>query len=374
MLFVLSKRAVSPQIDTGGEVENDARFEIAYVHSERKNGLRHQYPKWTRAKNCGRTLSRSTLLASTLGHSFWQQSWQKTDVHTRQTTFDRVSNWRYREKKGNSMQKMTQRFLLFGKKGNLLALICVLGFGFFQVISVPTASARAVNTGSDPSVIIVVDDTANSGCTKSIEQGIGTAHESVTTQVCSPATILDTRIVKKSAAIAQNDAYVLLPPKNASVAILKQTVAAVQKLRNSKKASLQSGMSPLSCSTGQVTLHATGYPGNGAVSALVYINYYKNGCNGIFIDNVSEEGITVPNDTYYANQDFYASDYFGWWNFYTGCPSVNNHYWISMTLDRSEPYGDYYVAGWLDVALVNDWCSTWAGGNWYESQSSFLLN
>jgi hypothetical protein len=84
---------------------------------------------------------------------------------------------------------------------------------------------------SDPSVIIVVDDTANSGCTKRIEQEIGTAHESVATQVCTPETILDTRIVNKSTAIAQHDAYMLLPPKNASIATLKQTFADMQKLR-----------------------------------------------------------------------------------------------------------------------------------------------
>lgn len=264
---------------------------------------------------------------------------------------------------------------LKGKKVSLFALVCVLCFGLLEAISVPTASARAVNTVSDPSVIIVVDDTANSGCTKRIEQGIGTVHESVTTQVCSPGTILDTRIVKKSTAIAQNNAYVLLPPKNASIATLKQTFADVQKLRKSKKASLQSGMTQSSCRTGQITLFATGYPGGGnGIRAVVDITYYvNNDCSGIFIDNVSEEGVNVPNDTYYANQDFYASDSFGWWGPF-GCPQVNNAYWITLNINHSEPYGDYYVAGWLNAANVNDYCSTWIGGNFYERQSSFLLN
>jgi hypothetical protein len=36
-------------LDTGGEVENDARCELTHVHFERENGLRHQYPNWTRA-------------------------------------------------------------------------------------------------------------------------------------------------------------------------------------------------------------------------------------------------------------------------------------------------------------------------------------
>jgi len=49
-----SKRGVIPESDTGGEVENDARFEIACVHSERENRLRHQYRKRSRAKNCVR--------------------------------------------------------------------------------------------------------------------------------------------------------------------------------------------------------------------------------------------------------------------------------------------------------------------------------
>jgi hypothetical protein len=271
------------------------------------------------------------------------------------------------------MQKITQRFFLLREKVNLLALMCVLGFGFFQVISVPTASARAVNTVSDPSVIIVVDDTANSGCTKRIEQGIGTVHESVKTQVCSPGTILDTRIVKKSKAISQNEIYVLLPGKNASNATIKQTFADMQKLRKSKKASLQSGMTPSLCVTGQVTLIATGYPGGGnRIRTLVDITYY-NSCSGIFIDNVQEQGVNVPNDSYYANQDFYANDWFGWWGPF-GCPQVNNAYTITLNINKAEPYGDYYVAGWLNAAVVSDWCSSWAGGHWYESQSSFLLD
>lgn len=249
--------------------------------------------------------------------------------------------------------------------------MCILGFGFFQVISVPTASARAVNTVSDPSVIIVVDDTANSGCTKRIEQGIGTAHESVTTQVCTPGTILDTRIVNKSTAIAQNNAYMLLPPKNAPIATLKQSFADMQKLRNSKKASLRSAMMQSRCVTGLTKLFATGYPGgDNGIRAIVDITYY-NHCSNIFIDNISEEGVNVPNDYYYAAMDFYANDSFGWWSF-SGCPSVNNAYWIPLNINRTEPYGEYYVAGWLNTGIVNDYCNNWA--QFYENQSSFLLN
>ena len=33
----ISKQSVYPKSDTGGEVENDARFELACVHSEREN-------------------------------------------------------------------------------------------------------------------------------------------------------------------------------------------------------------------------------------------------------------------------------------------------------------------------------------------------
>jgi hypothetical protein len=270
------------------------------------------------------------------------------------------------------MQKITQRFFLLRKKVKLLALMCVLGFCFFQVISVPTASARAVNTVSDPSVIIVVDDTANSGCTKRIKQGIGTAHESVTTQVCTPGTILDTRIINKSTAITQHDAYVLLPPKNASVTTLKQAFADIQNLRNSKKASLRSVMMQSSrCVTGLTTLVASGYPGgDNGIRAIVDITYY-NYCSRIFIDNISEEGVNVPNDYYYAAMDFYANDSFDWWSF-SGCPSVNDAYSISLNINRTEPYGDYYVAGWLNTGIVSGYCNNWA--QFYENQSSFLLN
>ena len=271
------------------------------------------------------------------------------------------------------MQKITQKFFLLREKGTLLALICVLGFGFFQIISVPTASAHTANTVSDPSVIIVVDDTANSGCIKRIEQGIGTAHTSVTTQVCTPGTILDTRIVKKSIAIAHHDAYVSLPSENASIAILKQTSVEVQKLRESKKASLQSNIMRPSCSTGLHVLIATGYPGgNNGIRLTETITYYNN-CSGIFIDNVQEQGVNVPNDYYYANEDFYSNDSFGWGSF-SGCPQVNNAYSITLNINKSEPYGLYYVAGWLNAGVVSDWCSTWAGGHLYETQSSFLLN
>ncbi len=51
LLAGIGKRTVSPQSDTGGEVENHALFERACVHSERENGLRHQYPKWTSANS-----------------------------------------------------------------------------------------------------------------------------------------------------------------------------------------------------------------------------------------------------------------------------------------------------------------------------------
>ncbi|GHO60499.1 hypothetical protein [Ktedonobacter robiniae] len=270
------------------------------------------------------------------------------------------------------MQKIQQRFFLLRKKVNLLALVCVLCFGFFEAISIPTASAHAANTMSDPSVIIVVDNTANRGCTKRREQGIGTAHESVSTQICSPGTILDTRIVKKTTAIAQHDAYVLLPHKNASTAILKQTFADVQKLRNSKKASLQSSMAQSSCFTGQETLYATGNPGGNGYCAYVDITYYANGCSGIFIDRVSEQGVNMPNDTYYADVGFYANDWFGWGGPF-GCPSVYDAAPITLNINHSEPYGDYYVAWWLNLTVVNDYCNDrWA--SFLESQSSFLLN
>ena len=271
------------------------------------------------------------------------------------------------------MQKKTQRFFLLREKGTLLALMCVLSFGFFQIISIPTASAHTVNTVSDPSVIIVVDDTANSGCTKRIEQGIGTAHKSVTTQVCTPGTVLDTRIVKKSIAIAQHDAYVLLPSKNASIATLKQTSVEMQKLRESKKALIQSDMMRPSCTTGLDHLIATGYPGgSNGIRVTMDITYYNN-CSGIFIDNVQERGVNVPNDSYYANQDFYSNDWFGWWSV-SGCPQVNNAYWITLNINKSEPYGLYYVAGWLNANTVSDWCSSWSWANNYNNQSSFLLN
>jgi hypothetical protein len=61
-----NKQIESPTLDPGDEVENDALFQVACVHAEQGNQLRHQDQEWTRAKICIRSGRKCTAFASQL--------------------------------------------------------------------------------------------------------------------------------------------------------------------------------------------------------------------------------------------------------------------------------------------------------------------
>jgi hypothetical protein len=270
-------------------------------------------------------------------------------------------------KEGSSMQKENSGH--FNKQRKyFLVLICLLCFSLVGISASVVPSAHAASRESDPMVAIVVDATPK-GCTQRIvTQRAGTSNHQTVTRACPSGTFLKTQLIRLSVAQAHHDKYVALPLPGASRAELQRASTAMNQLRAQLRPT--PSVKPLACYDGGATtnLYTTANIGSGTLIAM-NVNYYISGdCSSIFLDNIVEQGDNVPNDFYYADVDFYASDSFTW-STITGCPSVNNHYSISRSLNRTEPYGDYYVAGWLNPGTLG-----YCGSSFLEDQYSVLLN
>lgn len=47
-------------------------------------------------------------------------------------------------------------------------------------------------------------------------------------------------------------------------------------------------------------------------------------------------------------------------------------FWISFTINRAEPYGDYYIAGWLNPGVLSYYDIPW--GSLYMKEVAKLVS
>jgi hypothetical protein len=243
----------------------------------------------------------------------------------------------------------------------LCSSICLIAFGVNAALF-PSLHAYAAGGSGDPLVAVVVDKTQESSCTETFRANIGTSHESVTHIPCPAGTIMAEVTVHRSQAIAQHEAYVVLPAAQASSSVRQQTLKQIQQLQEAKQTTLRSQIS-------KYAIPATGCGGNGSVSATW--------------SSVDFGGVTLyPNIAFYKSSDCstayftdsqlnsggnYDSD--DWWLFdmYAGyqynvpsCTDVGvpGHYF--HLVDQSAPVG-YYYENWVNPFYE---CDTSEGAIW----------
>lgn len=239
---------------------------------------------------------------------------------------------------------------LLGRKWKrFLALVCIVCSSLVGIFLTTVPFAYAASIKTDPLVVIMVDET-NQGCTQQVTSKTDSSHVATVTNPCPPGTVLGTRVVRESIAIIQHEAYVTLPSPHASLATLEQTDAALQRLREEKGEQIRAHVAPMACVTGQKQANVTATINSGAIQIHLIVTYDTNDCSNIFLDHTGEKGYNVPDDVYFSDIDFYANDNWTW----GGCPVVNNSDWKNLYIDKTEPWGDYYVAGWLNSGDLSE--------------------
>lgn len=221
---------------------------------------------------------------------------------------------------------------------------------------VPTSQAASSN---EPNVFIAVDGTANANCVLKHHISDSTSSTTTTTSVCSPGTVIVSKQVRLSQAIAAGEKYVIVPPQPWTPTVIAKFNKEVDTLMHEKDAAIKARtvnsniVHPNTNSCGSTdTLEATwnafganldstlGYslPYSCAYVDLIYFTQQSNSANGF--DHMQ-----------------YSSAY---WD--PGCPDLSKYtYGYLYKLDAIENIGLYfepYVAsgtlcGISDKAYIN---------------------
>lgn len=148
--------------------------------------------------------------------------------------------------------------------------------------------------------------------------------------------------IRRSQAISQHEAYVVLPSAHASSAVLQQVLQQIQMLHESERASLQSQLSKY---THPAT--ACGSDGSASISGFkvdggdfnASITFYKSSdCTTAFFNNSQLNNTSQMYDDAIWPRDQYAGYYYN----VPGCPDVKpvGHY--SHLVSQSAHVGYYY--------------------------------
>jgi hypothetical protein len=201
--------------------------------------------------------------------------------------------------------------------------------------------AHAAQVSSNPLVLVAVDKTQSSSCTEIFQANIGTPQAATKQISCAPGTIMADVTMLRSQAIAQHEAYVVIPSPQDSAAIHQQYTKQIQALHASKQATLQSQMStyaPLVTRCGQTgSISLTWDLFEGTLNAS--ISFYKStDCTTVFFQD-SQLNTTVA--TYYAliwSMDIYAGNSYS----VPSSPNVQSIGHRFHLVGSSAPTGYYY--------------------------------
>lgn len=245
--------------------------------------------------------------------------------------------------------------------GSLLLCIiaCLTVFGIRGTVS-STPKAYAAQVSTDPLVIISVDRTQKSSCTETFQANIGTPLQVTKHIPCVPGTIMSDITVRRSQAIAQHEAYVLLPSASASPAVRQQTLQQIQRLHQSKQTLLQSRMSHYSLPTtacgGDGTASLTWNLDGGTFFASISF-YRSTDCTTAYFNSSQLNTNVALFDDAYWSYDLYAGYGYG----VPGCPDVKAVGHRFHLVSQAAPIHNYYYENWLypDAACQQNYDYTW---------------
>lgn len=208
----------------------------------------------------------------------------------------------------------------------LVTASCLLSVVGALLIGSSTALAAPTSTISDPLVVVARDTTMRGLCTITWEVHRGAQQLSRSTSACPAGSVVGTFIIPLSQARTAGEAFVVLPPRNASSSTLaraqQQVDGLVATVAAHSRASVQSGfIRPLiACnSTGSVT--ASWDPSFDLNTILDSIVNYSKAPDCTMTINQSELRGTFLNTSTYWDHDAYASSTWG-----RNCFTLTNSY------------------------------------------------
>lgn len=242
--------------------------------------------------------------------------------------------------------------------------ILALSIGLLSVFGAMLLSATAVfasSATSDPVVVVAVGSVLPlSDCTDEVTYYAGTPHAITKIEACEmPAIQVRSEQVHLSQAVANHEAYVILPASNASQATLKKAEEQMYALMESTGSALrrtlgQYNIKPYNpCETGTHTTHWYNWTPNG-VSVVVTVVWNESyDCSTIFIDNVALQGLNAPNAMYWGHTQYAG----GWWDEHCAYIGTNT---LHQYINSSQP-ANYTLEPW-----VSDGSNcTWFDNYWY---------
>jgi len=223
------------------------------------------------------------------------------------------------------------------------AILSVLVTTFVAGIGGDLSSAHASSVSDDPLVIVSLDKTQSSSCTEIFQANIGTAQASTKRISCPPGTIMVDAKEHRSQAIAQHEAYVIIPSAQASSVVYQQYLKQIKIIHASKQAHLRS----LSL-TSQYAHPATRCGKNGGASLTwntdggslnASIGFTKStDCSTAYFGDSQLNTTAALQYGRAWGQDAYASNQWGVPN----CPSVVTVGHRFHLVSQSGPIGYYY--------------------------------
>lgn len=170
---------------------------------------------------------------------------------------------------------------------------CIVVVMLSSVLTAATAEAAV-----EPQVVIAVDNTASAPCTKQVTTAFSTPNARTTTSACPVGTVISSKEVKLSEAIANKEKYVTLPPKPWTSEIAAKFDTDVKNLIRAKGNALRAttvkphNQHPaITCDTQEVQLtyswSVPSYPWYGVTitSSLIYSE--ASNCTAVYLENTS---------------------------------------------------------------------------------------
>lgn len=245
-----------------------------------------------------------------------------------------------------------------------LLLLCTTLIGSLPAFQLNSSTAHAASLSNDPLVTVSIDKTQGSSCIEIFQANIGTPQAATKQISCAPGTIMADVTMLRSQAIAQHEAYVVLPSPQDLATIHQQYTKQIQVLHASKQATLQSQMSTYalpatSCGqTGSASLTWNlngGYIGGGTLNAS--ISFYKSSdCTTAFFQDSQINTTAALYESAIWPTDMYAGNSYG----LRDCPDVEwtGHYFHLVS--QSAPTGYYYE----NYLYVGSPCNSTLGPEW----------
>ncbi|HLV99515.1 MAG TPA: hypothetical protein VKT82_12645 [Ktedonobacterales bacterium] len=217
-------------------------------------------------------------------------------------------------------------------------LACLLVGSLMTTSPVDAASLSP----SDPLVVVVRNVTPRSGCTMTVKDYVGTPKETTMVKACPAGTLMRFFHIPRSQAVANHEAYVILPSPSSSPAAVAKAQAQIGALADEANARLlptppAATPNGITCATSDHT--ATAYMGWGDNRWNAWVQWTTLTNCKVDIYNSELQGTVSAFATYWAT-DKYAG-----WSQNVGCAylGTNTLAWHPYTVQTA----GYYYEQWL---------------------------